>query len=584
MTTNDNLSYKRTTLNAEKAMDIVSRLLNADISKTDDDLRNLLKKAKDCFYGTIYGNIANSEFPEKKGTIDGIKSVFDEEYFCTEFDQVLGKGIVGLVGIQRESDLTFLKRVFGIQTAEWLMKINHVPVVVYQNGNKKFFVNDVGKHIELNAQECIDAVALMNYNIDIAGFVKYFCMPMPPECQFKNLIFIYMSKESYKRCNSSCRRFLDRLDFLVYIKPENLEEFEIKKYRHNNCAVEYIVSQIATTSALSYQQLLKQLREQDRPQYDAFFALEIENKLSSAICYHKNTIDALKNDVNLGESDLVKITDDSLKRSVTEFLQECKNKKTRYEEELLKISADADDLLSICRKYDSCKLKKIHSLQIDDLTYRSSTFELLGKLFFKYIDCGYFDRATVIYNQLHLYGYKNLFVCDIALLKGRGRSPIRQHLDELSKIVCDDNITIRVKIRCSQEINFDVNDYINSSLMLPDFQDLSNPNELLFYGLAQKNERVNKKIFTNALRKAALYGSREAAIRLEELAHNNPAVRNMIGYDMIPGINYYRATVAEQEGNRFLANVFFKLAASQGEFRSIKKNLLSRKLIIGKRR
>lgn len=563
---------KESLISTENNIRILSHLLNTDITGQKNTSQKLLEKAKDCFYKKLYTDISNSEYSSKKKVIDDIKTIFEKEKLFYEFPQILNKKIVGLVGKSYHSDFDLLNNIFGRKTAELVIRIKDIPVIIYPNGKEIFFVNDAGKYIALKKQDFLIATSLHVNNIALAGFIKYSCIPTSSECLFKNLIFVYISAGCHKVNNTSSRFFLDRLDFMVYIKPKNQSNSDIKIPRHNSNAIDYIVSEDVQKDILSYAQLPAKLFEQDSPVHNEIFSFDIENKIASVICFYNNTISLLKSDINSGSSDLVNVTDTCLKNSINEFIQECKNKLEKYEKELKKTYIDTNDLLKICKECEVCRLKEIEPFTIDNFGYCTNIFTTLGDLFLKYVDFELFDKASIIYNQLKLCGYKNLFACDIIFAKARGQTPLPDLLEHLSIINNKDKIVVRTKIRCSNEINFSLADYIASSVKLPDIQDLTNPNELLFYGLAlEKDPKKHKKTFTNALRKAASHGSEEATKRLIDLARNNPQVMNMIGHDMIPEINYYRATASQEKGDKWLANIYFKLAATQGELRSIKK-------------
>ena len=554
-------------ISADSAINLVARFLNASEDINLNETAKTYDAAREFFLGNLYSIITNSECPDRKTVIDQINNIFDRQMFYVSLPQLVGKRLVGLLGFDSKVDIDFLQALFGKKIANQISLIQDTPVLIYSNGNNVNFINDANKKVILNSDELKDTCKLGKFDIDITSIINY--ATLPSDFKFENLVFVYLSKKACKRSNQS-RIFLDQLDICAFIKPDDFPLDNFKFPRHNRYSTDLILERSGYSQerrTLSFSEFPVRMLDEDFSVHNEMFSSEIECQIYIVQSYLMSTIGLMAEDINLGASDLVRSQDHKLKESVTLFMKERQKEKTKYETMLEQLKQSTRDFIRLCKENENILGLINEKIKSESTKYLDRTITALEWLFLRYIDLNLLDKAIEIKKLLNLYGSSNVYVCDLLISEAKNTDLKQVELKKLINSPNDDEFLVRSKIRLNKYTGFTTDNYISGKLRLVESDVNYNKEELFYYALSHKKNHFFSYI--SGLRQAASMRYQPAVDLLVNLAMSDDKIMSMVGYDMIPELNYNRAVNYERTDKKNLADIFYKLAASQGDKSSI---------------
>ncbi len=574
-------------------------------SETFELLSNLLsekdrpKATYDEMYEKLYSTVIQdlsvslnrSSYPEKTRLISDLKDVIDGVEILTQFPELIGKNIIGILGSKSKINNVLLNQITTEKNKIYKFSKN-VPSIIY-NGTATESVKAVNlleNIVEITRDDFIKANReLYKKNIDIRQILLAFSIST--EMPYESLIYInfpYYSLKSQTYYNS----LIDATDILVIpvdtdVKwQENLKYFVSMAKSKNICLVceDSELNNINRNLSENFSKYffdgdLKALNESNKSTSMVITCTisEFLTKIKELDCIRNNVaieerflaivnryriyqiekISKLKSSISGMNRDLVNIDNQETSSSVREVKNHLDEALEAARKDLSAFQVITDKLLEVVGEFEKSLYDKSNVLGNERHLYHGEYEKNCSNLILDFIQMGDFNSARKYIARLENRDFPYAYIYELYMDEKMNRDLSGADLNKLCNEISNEDFVKRAKVRFSDYLN------IREQELGDLLQTLNGPlNGYEYYKLggyfSSRNVAEAKKFFRKSLDKGYLEAGDEL---INLIDYSDYYELELLAKMLVPEANYQCGIMCLNDGKYAKGVTFLKIAA-----------------------
>lgn len=581
---------------ANETFELLSKLLSEKNSSKDSS-NELYEK----LYATVIQELSvklnKSSYPEKTRLIADLKEVIDSVEILTQFPELIGKSVLGILGSKGAANNALLDQISSDKVGDKTYKYSkNIPSIIYNGENKESVkvVNMIENAFEITRNDFILANReLYKNNIDIRQFLL--SCSISTEMPYENITFInfpyyslksqeyYASlidatdvlviptddfgkwKEDLKYlvnltkaksiCIVSDKNDLDKINKFVSVnfsKSVFVEEFtELNKNSGNSpkimsCAVNDFIKNLGKLNCARDNVAISEL----------FLGILNRYRL-----YQTEKIEKIKNSIRGINEDLINIESEETSDSIRELKKQLDESLESIYSELSDFKVLLENLTEAVGDFENSLYSQSKVLNKDvidkKILYHGEYEENCSNLIFDFIEIGEFHLANKYINILKSRKSPYIYIYELYMDEKMNRKLLKLNLIKLKSENSKKNIVLKAKVKFCEYISLDIEE-IGECIKL-----ISGPLDgYENYKLGEYYSRINGSKAEKYYKKSLEKGYLEAGDKLIEYIDSNDYLKlEPLAKMLVPEANYLCGLMALKNHKYAKGITYLKIAA-----------------------
>lgn len=476
---------------ANETFELLSKLLSEQDSP-NTPYNDLYEQLFSMVRQKVSEQLNKSTYPQKSILISELKKVLDGVAILTQFPEVVGKTIIGIMGTSGKVNDDLLDRISVQQELKLYKQANNVPVIIY-NGDKENVINAVNlieSPISLNIEDFRNTNReLYKQKIDIRQFM--FAFSLSTKIPYSNISYINFPFYALKS-----QEYYDNLFNLVDAVIIPFDEqgkwkriFDYLKSYKRKIPI-YIVTDDLNLEFVR-NSIKKSISSYTKDKDNGLYSLNIctinddfDRWLESMNCVRDNVaiaerileitsrfnlyqvqkIEQLKNIIIGMNRDILNIyaeeTISSAKKLKIELYESLEDSKKNSAD----FTAITDKLIDLVYKFEN-SIYQVANISIEEMKANNSLYhgqfeESCSKLIMNLIQIGDFKLAGEYINKLESRNYPYTYIFELYMDSKMGRAFSPKSLEKLKKENSSNRMVLKAKVKFGKNINLPVEEVV----------------------------------------------------------------------------------------------------------------------------
>lgn len=468
---------------ANETFELLSKLLSEQNSP-NTPYNELYEQLFSIVRQEVSEQLNKSTYPQKSILISELKKVLDGVGILTQFPEMVGKTIIGIMGTSGKVNDVLLDKISLQQGLKVYKQGNNVPVIIY-NGDTENIINTVNlieSPISLNIEDFRNTNReLYKQKIDIRQFLFAFSVSTKipyPNISYVNFPFYALKSQQYydnlfnlvdavilpvdeqgkwKHTFDYLKNY--KMDIPIYIVTDDVSlEFvqssvneSVSNYTEDKDNADYSIN-ICTIND-DFDMWLESMNYVRDNAAIAERILEITSRFN---LYQIQRIEQLKNIISGMNRDILNIDAEETISSVRKLKIELDESLENAKKNFADFTAITDKLIDLVYKFEN-SIYQAANISIEERTANNSLYhgqfeESCSKLIMNLIQIGSFNLAMQYINKLESRNYPYTYIFELYMDSKMKRTLSPKNLEELKKENSANRMVLKAKVKFGKNI------------------------------------------------------------------------------------------------------------------------------------